>query len=453
MGQITINMLFYDSKGNIIQVQSNGTLVNLDIDETNQGSIEHVDLMKDDYIEIQFNIKDPVYFPIGSYCKYNEKLYYVLDKQTPSVANTGLEYKLKLEAYYMKWKHVLFMYNKSNGGEAGWSLTGDINMFGNVLVHVLADEGLLYNGKAFSFVVDSTVTPDINTVDFSSVSVIAALNLIAEKFECEWWITDNIIHFGKCELGGDYTKLEVGEEIASCSCSSSSDSFANRIYAFGSDRNIPGTYRKHLQFNSDTIGTENGKTTVSDSTRPIKSTYFSGVSDTADSVQTKITFLTGNYKGKTYNATVNPDKAVNGGVIMLDAVITPSKTDTYSVEGLLSSQVPVSYYTADNDYVKNSVVQNRLALPAEKPYVDTDDITDKSNLNIDESDDIVPAIVVFDKEYPKLTSTIQSVSVEMIHYKDSDGNVLEEKYPQYTIVLDKPTDFDKKYIIKDWRKV
>jgi hypothetical protein len=442
-------MVFYDSKGNIIQVQSNGTLANLDIDETNQGSIEHVDLMKDDYIELDFNIKDPVYFPIGSYCKYNEKLYYVLDKQTPSVTNTGLEYKLKLEAYYMKWKHILFMYNKSNGGEAGWSLTGDINMFGNVLVHVLTDEGLVYNGKAFSFVVDSTVTPDINTVDFSSVSVIEALNLIAEKFECEWWIIDNIIHFGKCELGGDYTKLEVGEEIASCSCSSSSDSFANRIYAFGSDRNIPSTYRKHLQFNSDTIGTENGKTTISDSTRPIKSTYFSGISDTTDSVPAKITFLTGNYKGKTYNATVNPDKAVNGGVIMLDASITPSMTDTYSVEGLLPSQVPVSYYTADNDYVKNSVVQNRLALPIEKPYVDIDDITDKSNLNIDESDDVVPAIVTFDKEYPKLTSTIQSVSVEMIHYKDSDGNVLEEKYPQYTIVLDKPTDFDKKYIIKD----
>ena len=147
-------MFFYNSRGNIIQVALDGTLINLDIDETIQGSIEHVELMKDDYIELHFNTKSPVLFPIGTHCTYNGKLYYVLDKQKPSPTTKGLEYKLKLESYYMAWKHILCMYNKNNGGESSWTLAGDINMFGNVLIHIITDEGIKYNGINFVFSVD-----------------------------------------------------------------------------------------------------------------------------------------------------------------------------------------------------------------------------------------------------------------------------------------------------------
>ena len=175
--------------------------------------------------------------------------------------------------------------------------------------------------------------------------------------------------------------------------------------------------------------------------------YFAGAPNSSTIVQTNIKFLSGAYAGNTYNVTINPDAVLNGGLIMIDANITPSTTDTYSIPNILPSQVPVSYYTADNDYVKNSVVQNRLALPSSKPYVGIEDLGDVSNLDIDENDDIVPAIVIFEKEYPKLTSTVQRVTVQMINYKDSDGNILDEKYPQYTVVLNQPTNFDKKYVI------
>lgn len=328
-------MLFYNIKGNIIQTSVNGSLVNFSVDETNQGSIEHVELMKDDYIELHFNSKSPVYFPIGTYCTYNSKLYYVLDKQKPSVTITGLEYKLKLESYYMKWKNILCMYNKSNGGEASWTLAGDIAMFGNVIVHILADEGIKYNGSDIIFTVDSTVTAYINTIEFSNVSIIEALNLIAEKFECEWWVTDNVIHFGKCELGTEYVKLEVGEELASNSPSNSDSKFANRIYAFGSDKNIPTTYRKHLIFTCDTIGTRNGKTTIFDSTRSIKTTYFAAFDSSTHILGTTLKFLTGAYAGNTYNVTINPDGVLNGGLIAFDTVINPSSTDTYILPSIL----------------------------------------------------------------------------------------------------------------------
>lgn len=577
MGQIAFGMIFYNSKGNIIQITVDGELVNLDIDETNNGSIEHVELMKEDYIELHFSLKSPVYFSIGTYCTYNGKKYYVTEKQTPTISSSGYQYTLKMEAYYMLWKNILCMYNKHNGGEAGWSTTGNIGMFCNIFAAILAAEGITYNGKPITFVYDSTVTTDQKLVEFSQVSIIEGLNVISEKFECEWWVTDGIGHFGKCEISGDYTKLEEHDELGAVTRSGSSSTYANKIYAFGSDRNIPNTYRKHLIFTADTISTKDGKTVISDSTRPVKGDYFLkanqlqysknvaitgtlkpvSVGDFSDTNHSYLDFSFGKLKkgtyliglsgvsaalsltksdtgtinlsiyyneskeisleaqkientasashkfadksivldsdiddfvvristsssdilnysvvlsgnltvtgqiygattkvtinGSTYNATVNPDLEYNNHDIVLSKAITVTTTDTFTLSDLVTSQVPESYYTADEGYVKNSVVQNRLALPVSKYYVDKDDLTkdEQNDLNIDDDEAEVPAIVVFDDEYPKIISTINAKPTVRRINDILDEKTLDSTHPEYTIKIDKPTDFDKKYVKKD----
>jgi hypothetical protein len=570
-------MIFYNSKGNIIQTTVDGELVNLDIDETNNGSIEHVELMKEDYIELHFSLKSPVYFSIGTYCTYNGKKYYVTEKQTPTISSSGYQYTLKMEAYYMLWKNILCMYNKDNGGEAGWSTTGNIGMFCNIFAAILAAEGITYNGKPITFVYDSTVTTDQKLVEFSQVSIIEGLNVISEKFECEWWVTDGIGHFGKCEISGDYTKLEEDDELGAVTRSGSSSTYANKIYAFGSDRNIPNTYRKHLIFTANTISTKDGKTVISDSTRPVKGDYFLkanqlqyskdvaitgtlkpvSVGDFSDTDHSYLDFSFGKLKkgtyliglsgisaalsltksdtgtinlsiyyneskeisleaqkienaasashefadksivldsdiddfvvristsssdilnysvvlsgnltvmgqtygattkvtinGSTYDATVNPDLEYNNHDIVLSTAITVTTTDTFTLSDLVTSQVPESYYTADEGYVKNSVVQNRLALPASKSYVDKDDLTadEQNDLNIDDDEAEVPAIVIFDDEYPKIISTINAEPTVSRINDILDEKTLDSTHPEYTIKIDKPTDFDNKYVKKD----
>ena len=56
------------------------------------------------------------------------------------------------------------------------------------------------------------------------------------------WITDNVIHFGRNEFG-DAVKIELGVEASAMTRSESKGTYATRIYAFGSTRNIPENYR------------------------------------------------------------------------------------------------------------------------------------------------------------------------------------------------------------------
>ena len=64
----------------------------------------------------------------------------------------------------------------------------------------------------------------------------------AKKWDCECWITGNIINFGRCE-SGDAVDFEIGKNVQEMSQSESQSTYATRIYAFGSTRNIPADYR------------------------------------------------------------------------------------------------------------------------------------------------------------------------------------------------------------------
>ena len=63
-----------------------------------------------------------------------------------------------------------------------------------------------------------------------------------DKWNCDCWITDNVIHFGRNEFG-DAVKIERGVEASSITRSESQGTYATRIYAFGSTKNIPTNYR------------------------------------------------------------------------------------------------------------------------------------------------------------------------------------------------------------------
>ena len=63
-----------------------------------------------------------------------------------------------------------------------------------------------------------------------------------DKWNCDCWITDNVIHFGRNEFG-DAVKIERGVEASSITRSESQGTYATRIYAFGSTKNIPTSYR------------------------------------------------------------------------------------------------------------------------------------------------------------------------------------------------------------------
>lgn len=316
----------------------------------NKGAKGKFTLMKEDYIVLPFSVPEPIYFKLGDYVDLSgvlddslggllSKVYEVTDLQKPSfnASTGGYDYELKLDAYYWKWKNKIFKYTPEHAGyEASWSLTAALDVQLGVFLRNLKALGYTYKGKEFVFEIDSTVENKAVAMTYDNMNLLDALFSMAgeDKWNCDCWITDNVIHFGRNEFG-DAVRIELGVEASAMTRSESKGTYATRIYAFGSTRNIPENYR------------------------------------------------------------------------------------------------PIEEQT-----VVNGVVQRRLMLPAGTPYIDV--YPDMSQ------EEAIEDIVVFDEVYPRLESTMSSVSTRTETVTNEDGGQETVTYYRYR---DTGLNFSKDYIL------
>lgn len=316
----------------------------------NKGAKGKFTLMKEDYIVLPLSVPEPIYFKLGDYVDLSgvlddslggllSKVYEVTDLQKPSfnASTGGYDYELKLDAYYWKWKNKIFKYTPEHAGyEASWSLTAALDVQLGVFLRNLKALGYTYKGKEFVFEIDSTVENKAVAMTYDNMNLLDALFSMAgeDKWNCDCWITDNVIHFGRNEFG-DAVKIELGVEASAMTRSESKGTYATRIYAFGSTRNIPENYR------------------------------------------------------------------------------------------------PIEEQT-----VVNGVVQRRLMLPAGTPYIDV--YPDMSQ------EEAIEDIVVFDEVYPRLESTMSSVSTRTETVTNEDGGQETVTYYRYR---DTGLNFSKDYIL------
>lgn len=245
----------------------------------NEGSKRHFLLMKEDYITLLFSLSNPVYFKLGDYVDNELGIFELVDLYKPTYnSNTGAyDYELRLDAYYWKWKNKKFFYTpETTGREASWNLTATLDTHLDVLLDNLKALGYKFREEEFIYEIDSTVENTSKLVSYDNVNLIDALTQMAETWECEWWITEHVIHFGRCEYSspvdfkaGDLTDTE-NVNVNSMTRSDSQTTYATRIYAFGSTRNIPSSYRKDLIFDVKEVNGRN----ISDTSRPLKINYF-----------------------------------------------------------------------------------------------------------------------------------------------------------------------------------
>lgn len=211
----------------------------------NEGCKRKFTLMKEDYIMLKFSLENPIYFKLGSYVECNFGLFEVCDLQKPAFnTNTaGYDYELRLDAYYWKWKNKIFKYTPETAGqEASWNLTAPLDVQAGIVLRNLKALGYTYKGQDFVFSIDSTVENKSQLMSYDNINILDACFEMAKKWDCECWVTENIIHFGRCE-SGDPVNWEIGVNVEEMSRSDSQSTYATRIYAFGSTRNIPSNYR------------------------------------------------------------------------------------------------------------------------------------------------------------------------------------------------------------------
>ena len=209
------------------------------------GSIRRCTLMKEDYVTLVFSTDEPVYFKLGDGIDNEWGMFELVDLYSPTYNEStgGYDYQLRLDAYYWKWKNKIFKYTPENHGqEASWSLTATLDVHLGVFLRNLQALGYKYRNTPFSFEIGNTVENTSQLITYENTNLIDALNMMAETWDCEWWITDSVIHFGKCEYG-DPVKLELGVEVETMTREGNNQKFATRIYAFGSTNNIPSDYR------------------------------------------------------------------------------------------------------------------------------------------------------------------------------------------------------------------
>ena len=198
-------------------------------------------LMQEDYISLVFSVAEPIYFRLGD--SIYDGQFEITDLVSPKYNDTtaGYDYEVKFDKYYWKWKNKKFFYTEQ-AREASWSLTANLDTQLSIVIKNLEFLNYRYKGKAFEFSVDSTVKNVSKPLRYDNLNIIEALNLMAQTWECEWWVTDNIIHLGRCEYGTP-VDFKLNDNVEKMSKSEGKQTFATRIYAFGSERNIPKNYR------------------------------------------------------------------------------------------------------------------------------------------------------------------------------------------------------------------
>lgn len=240
-----------------------GNTTILSFDEYPEGSIRSKELMDHDYIKIPFTLDTPIYFKLGDYCdakvEYDDKTwnlgrFELTDMVRPKYneSSSGYEYELQLDAYYWKWKNKKMKFQPDSGAsELSFALTASLSVHLNVFLKNLAALGkkestYLYNGTtAFEVNIHSSVDKEkAQLVSYENFSLIEALNKYAELWECEWWVVDHVIHFGKCESEGTETTFELGNNVETMSQSDNKADYATRLYCFGSEKNLPANYRE-----------------------------------------------------------------------------------------------------------------------------------------------------------------------------------------------------------------
>ena len=253
-------------------------------------SVRRFTLMQEDYIMLVFSLANTEPIAIGDFV--DDELFgrfFVTEEQMPKYNQQtgGYDYSLRLNAEYMLWKNWIHCLTVEAGGElqrmeSEWSLTDRLE----VHAQQIADEVNLIMGATYtvSINLDPAKAAEIHCLSYNGKTIFEALNMIAEAWQCEWWVTyDNEVgnegehlHFGKMENGNTPYDFRLGENVESMDIARDQQSYATRIYAYGGTQNIPATYDRDLVFTVDTVN-PNNLTGFKDSTRELKVDMIDGV--------------------------------------------------------------------------------------------------------------------------------------------------------------------------------
>lgn len=201
-------------------------------------------LMGDNYVLLVFNHDSYVDFSKGSYIMYKGFKFEIMTDVYPERNKGGWKYSLQFDAKDGLLRKYNIFYRKQGVEEVVFALTTNLLSFGNVICDCINHELGGTNWRIKD--IPEEFSEAIKTLSFKGEKLFDALTMMAEQFECEWWIEENgnfvDICFGKL-LFGTEEEFKEGEVVKSIPRKAGNDSdFGTRFFVFGSTRNLTSDY-------------------------------------------------------------------------------------------------------------------------------------------------------------------------------------------------------------------
>lgn len=210
------------------------------------GAISHEELMKSDYIQLEWN--SPVWdiLPAGAFIEYEGEKYSLLEPYQPiCTSEAEYQYTPQFQSRIMAWdKHPVPLYTYDEDGsvvgrEFDWEFTGSpadvLYMVKQAIVHE--------TGEEWTYQLSDSLPATVSLQSQSS-SIFSVLSELADLCETEWWVDkkNNFLHLSKCEYG-EPVMLTAGQNVKMPSITNSKDGYYTRFYVFGSTKNITQDYQ------------------------------------------------------------------------------------------------------------------------------------------------------------------------------------------------------------------
>ena len=217
----------------------------MDAPVTKEAIIKYV-LMGDYYIELPFNLLEPMIFARGSYITYKGRKFEIMSTVRPEFDNKtgGYKYTLKFEAQQNHMKRFVCFWLGGDNPEAVFHNTTDLASFAALIVANMNKQLGGENWQVGTITVDNPKATKL--VSFNGDKCWDILNTIAETFETEWWTEENgnlvSLCFGKLDFGSP-EEFKQGNVVKNIPAKKGDDSsYGTRFYVFGSTRNLTSDY-------------------------------------------------------------------------------------------------------------------------------------------------------------------------------------------------------------------
>lgn len=203
-------------------------------------SVQVKKIMGENEIRLQFTLNAHAGFQVGDWCSVFGETYKV--NKPPIEEKVPYRFTMTMESFQFDLTKVQYMFY----GDDNTIKEGDFSLMGNADTFI---DLLLKNLQRIdiSWTKGQVAPSEYKNLTFSNDSCLAVLGKLADAFSTEFWVEGKTIHLTKRSyLTGWLLRQGRNKGLYTITAKPvDNTSIVTRLYAFGSDQNIPSDYRNY----------------------------------------------------------------------------------------------------------------------------------------------------------------------------------------------------------------